>query len=105
MRCLNQNNYSKTPSIILQTLLEKKKKIILNREFYRGLFLDFVEDGNLFNYKSFHHSGIGWAGFGVNHLDIAPRYASILIGITNTCATVPNIIVPILVGSISKTGV
>uniref|UniRef100_A0A7M5WSP1 Sialin n=1 Tax=Clytia hemisphaerica TaxID=252671 RepID=A0A7M5WSP1_9CNID len=48
--------------------------------------------------------GIAWAGFGVNHLDIAPQYAAILIGITNTCATVPNIIVPIVVGIISKTG-
>lgn len=45
--------------------------------------------------------GIAWAGFGVNHLDIAPRYASLLIGITNTFATVPSIVVPILVGAIS----
>ena len=49
--------------------------------------------------------GIAWAGFGVNHLDIAPRYSSLLIGITNTCATVPNIVVPLLVGRLGENGV
>lgn len=29
----------------------------------------------------------GWNGFIVNHLDIAPQYASILMGISNTFAT------------------
>ena len=28
--------------------------------------------------------GLTWAGFGVNHLDVAPRYAAILMGISNT---------------------
>jgi ACS family sodium-dependent inorganic phosphate cotransporter len=28
-----------------------------------------------------------WSGFAVNHLDIAPQYASILMGISNTFAT------------------
>jgi ACS family sodium-dependent inorganic phosphate cotransporter len=32
------------------------------------------------------------AAFGVNHLDIGPRYAGILMGISNTAATVPGII-------------
>lgn len=34
----------------------------------------------------------GWsqAGFLVNHLDIAPRYAGLLMGIGNTLATVPG---------------
>ncbi len=31
-------------------------------------------------------------GFLVNHLDVAPRYAGILMGISNTAATVPGII-------------
>ena len=34
--------------------------------------------------------GIGafaWSGFAVNHLDVAPQYASILMGISNTFAT------------------
>jgi len=33
-----------------------------------------------------------WAGFVPNHLDIAPRYADVLMGITNTAGTVPGII-------------
>lgn len=32
------------------------------------------------------------AGFGVNHMDIAPRHAGTLMGISNTAATLPGII-------------
>ena len=32
------------------------------------------------------------AGFGTNHLDIAPRYAGVLVGITNTFGTIPGIV-------------
>jgi MFS family permease len=32
------------------------------------------------------------AAFGVNHLDVGPRYAGVLMGISNTAATVPGII-------------
>ncbi|KAF7267420.1 hypothetical protein GWI33_019354 [Rhynchophorus ferrugineus] len=39
-----------------------------------------------------------WAGFSVNHLDVAPQYASVLMGIGNTIATLPGIISPILSG-------
>ena len=39
-------------------------------------------------------SGLVVAGFLSNHLDIAPNYAGILMGITNTAATVPGIIAP-----------
>jgi len=38
------------------------------------------------------------SGFAVNHLDIAPQYAAILIGITNTFATIPGIVSPLLTG-------
>ena len=31
-------------------------------------------------------------GFAVNHLDVAPRYAGVLMGITNTVAPIPGII-------------
>jgi len=31
-------------------------------------------------------------GWGVNHLDVAPRYAGILMGISNSFATLPGII-------------
>ncbi|KAB0797496.1 hypothetical protein PPYR_08489 [Photinus pyralis] len=44
--------------------------------------------------------GLIWAGFGVNHLDIAPQHASVLMGISNTFASIPGIISPILSGYI-----
>lgn len=31
-------------------------------------------------------------GFSVNHMDVAPRYAGTLMGITNTAGTIPGII-------------
>ena len=37
-------------------------------------------------------TAIGMGGWGVNHLDVAPRYAGILMGISNTFATLPGII-------------
>lgn len=39
-----------------------------------------------------------WSGFAVNHLDVAPQYASILMGFSNTWATIPGIISPLLTG-------
>ncbi|XP_047130506.1 vesicular glutamate transporter 3 isoform X1 [Hydra vulgaris] len=45
--------------------------------------------------------GLTWTGFPVNHLDIAPRYASILFGISNCIATFPGMFTPILVGYIT----
>ena len=38
--------------------------------------------------------GFAWSGFSVNHLDIAPQFASILMGLSNTFATLPGIISP-----------
>src|SRR5215469_12123296 len=35
---------------------------------------------------------MGLAAFGINHLDVGPRYAGVLMGISNTCATVPGIV-------------
>lgn len=37
-------------------------------------------------------TGIGTGGFATNHLDVAPRYAGILMGLSNTFATLPGII-------------
>ncbi|MGH0185892.1 UNVERIFIED_CONTAM: hypothetical protein FKN15_019488 [Acipenser sinensis] len=42
-------------------------------------------------------SGIISAGFSMNHLDIAPRYAGILLGITNSFGTIPGIAAPTVV--------
>ncbi|XP_063890546.1 vesicular glutamate transporter 1 isoform X1 [Helicoverpa armigera] len=44
--------------------------------------------------------GFAWSGFSVNHLDIAPPHASVLMGLSNTIATLPGIISPPLAGSI-----
>ena len=42
--------------------------------------------------------GFAWAGFSVNHLDVAPQYAAILMGISNTLGTIPGIISPSITG-------
>ncbi|XP_051167950.1 vesicular glutamate transporter 2.2 [Leptopilina boulardi] len=44
--------------------------------------------------------GFAWSGFSVNHLDIAPQHASVLMGIGNTIATLPGIVSPIITGFI-----
>nr|XP_003706045.2 PREDICTED: vesicular glutamate transporter 2 isoform X1 [Megachile rotundata] len=44
--------------------------------------------------------GFAWSGFGVNHLDIAPQHASVLMGIGNTIATLPGVISPTITGYI-----
>ncbi len=40
------------------------------------------------------------SGFGVNHLDIGPRYAGILLGLSNTAGTIPGILGVTLTGYI-----
>ncbi|GJQ72178.1 hypothetical protein Trydic_g3270 [Trypoxylus dichotomus] len=42
-----------------------------------------------------------YCGFLSNHIDIAPNYAGTLMAITNTVATLPGIIVPVFVGSLT----
>ncbi|GLV41384.1 Major Facilitator Superfamily Transporter 9 [Carabus blaptoides fortunei] len=44
-----------------------------------------------------------WCGFSVNHLDIAPQHASVLMGLSNTFATLPGILSPTISGYIVKT--
>ena len=39
-------------------------------------------------------TGLSQAGFLVNHLDIAPRYAGLIMGLGNTLATVPGFVGP-----------
>ena len=49
--------------------------------------------------------GFTWAGFGPNHLDIAPRFADVLSGLTNTAGTMPGIIGVVITGwLIDRTG-
>jgi len=42
--------------------------------------------------------GLTWSGFLPNHLEIAPRYAGVLMSLTNTVATLPGIIGVALTG-------
>ncbi len=37
-------------------------------------------------------NSLGLAAFGVNHLDVGPSYAGVLMGISNTIATIPGIV-------------
>ena len=46
-------------------------------------------------------SGMAAAGFNINHVDIAPQYAGVLMGITNLAATIPGIIGPLVAKSIA----
>ncbi|KRZ14949.1 Sialin, partial [Trichinella zimbabwensis] len=49
--------------------------------------------------------GLVWASFSINQLDIAPQYASVIMGISNTFATLPGMISPSIVGAIVQRGV
>ena len=48
-------------------------------------------------------TGMSTGGFVVNHIDIAPRYAGILMGLSNTFATLPGIIGVAATGFILQT--
>ena len=43
-------------------------------------------------------SNLNTASYTVNHLDIAPRFSGVLMGITNAAGTIPGIIGPYVVG-------
>uniref|UniRef100_A0A3P8RQ50 Sialin n=1 Tax=Amphiprion percula TaxID=161767 RepID=A0A3P8RQ50_AMPPE len=42
------------------------------------------------------------SGFNINHLDIAPSYAGILLGVTNTFATIPGMVGPVIARDLTK---
>lgn len=44
-------------------------------------------------------------GFSVNHLDIAPQHASVLMGLSNTFATLPGMLSPTITGYVVTTHV
>uniref|UniRef100_A0A8C5EB93 Sialin n=1 Tax=Gouania willdenowi TaxID=441366 RepID=A0A8C5EB93_GOUWI len=46
--------------------------------------------------------GISMAGFSINHLDIAPSYAGILQGITNSFATIPGMVGPVIARALTQ---
>ena len=47
-------------------------------------------------------SNFNAASYNVNHLDISPRYAGVLMGITNTAGTIPGIVGPFVVGVLTN---
>ncbi|XP_072029904.1 sialin-like [Amphiura filiformis] len=47
-------------------------------------------------------AGLTMSGCNVNHLDIAPQYAGILMGITNCGATIPGFAGPAVVGALTE---
>ncbi|XP_068183215.1 sialin-like [Antennarius striatus] len=47
-------------------------------------------------------AGAASAGFNINHLDIAPSYAGILQAITNTFATIPGMVGPVIARSLTR---
>jgi len=48
--------------------------------------------------------GFAWAGFSVNPLDIAPAYASVIMGLSNTIATIPGMLSPMFTGQMLHDG-
>lgn len=47
-------------------------------------------------------SGFAISGYNVNHLDIAPRYASILMGLSNGIGTIAGLICPIAIDHLTR---
>lgn len=47
-------------------------------------------------------SGFAISGYNVNHLDIAPRYASILMGLSNGIGTLAGVFVPYAIDGLIK---
>ncbi|XP_005107788.3 sialin [Aplysia californica] len=45
--------------------------------------------------------GLSYAGYMVNQVDFAPRYAGVLYGITNFISTIPGILAPIVTGKLT----
>jgi len=44
--------------------------------------------------------GFGLGGFLVNHLDIAPHYSGLMMGLSNGISTIPGILCPIVAKAI-----
>lgn len=50
-------------------------------------------------------SGFAISGYNVNHLDIAPRYASILMGMSNGIGTIAGILCPAAIDHLTANSV
>ena len=63
------------------------------------------KENSKFNFCYFSFCNAIRLGFNVNHLDIAPRYASILMGISNGVGTLAGMLCPVAVEFLTKKGV
>ena len=61
-----------------------------------GYFGDTVEWAIIFLSLSVGSSGFVVAGFPVNNLDIAPKFAGIILGIANMIGTIPGFLGPLV---------
>jgi len=50
-------------------------------------------------------NGAAWASFQVNHIDIAPNHAAVMMGVTNGFANLCGIAAPYVAGVIINDGV
>ena len=46
-------------------------------------------------------TAFGRSAYSINHVDIAPRFAGVLFGLTNTVATIPGMISPYIAAAIT----
>lgn len=53
---------------------------------------DAPDSGLMFATLTLFFHGIARGGFSVNHMDVAPRYAGVVMGISNTCGTIAGIV-------------
>ncbi|XP_046544390.1 LOW QUALITY PROTEIN: sialin-like [Haliotis rubra] len=51
---------------------------------------------------AFGTNGFGMGGFNINHLDIEPKFAGVMLGITNGIASIPGFLAPAVVGYITN---
>ncbi|GCC38497.1 hypothetical protein chiPu_0017011 [Chiloscyllium punctatum] len=66
-----------------------------------GQIADFLRSRNILSTTTVRKI-MNCGGFNVNHLDIAPRYASILMGISNGVGTLSGMICPLIVGAMTS---
>ena len=61
-----------------------------------------IVDSVIFITISVGLNGMINAGFFINHIDIAPQYAGVLMSFSNTAAGIPGIVGPIVAKAITK---
>ena len=90
------------PPILLQSSLHDSFTTYRVAEAMAGICLLLVADSVHFPAVCFALSGFQYSGVMVNHVDIAPQYAGVLFGISNTAATLPGIAAPYVIGVITS---